>query len=117
MAPENATGYFTKIDQRIPVKIVFAINNAHETLLNTLRVGMVGRRQPQYAGRLENYPTVSSAKCGSVKRHQHFRRSRDRTDWHAAASRTQPPGELIGQGFAAFRIGDTAQFYEGVIKA
>lgn len=41
VAPENATGYFTKIDQRIPVKIVFAINNAHETLLNTLRVGMV----------------------------------------------------------------------------
>lgn len=40
VAPENATGNFTKIVQRIPVKIVFDINNEHETLLNALRVGM-----------------------------------------------------------------------------
>lgn len=40
IAPENATGNFTKIVQRIPVKIVFDINNEHETLLNALRVGM-----------------------------------------------------------------------------
>lgn len=40
VAPENATGNFTKIIQRIPVKIVFDINKEHSTLLNTLRVGM-----------------------------------------------------------------------------
>ncbi|WP_232245977.1 HlyD family secretion protein [Serratia plymuthica] len=40
VAPENATGNFTKIVQRIPVKIVFDINKEHATLLNALRVGM-----------------------------------------------------------------------------
>ncbi|RTF15593.1 HlyD family secretion protein, partial [Serratia marcescens] len=40
VAPENATGNFTKIVQRIPVKIVFDINKEHATLLSALRVGM-----------------------------------------------------------------------------
>lgn len=40
VAPENATGNFTKIVQRIPVKIVFDLNAEHATLLNALRVGM-----------------------------------------------------------------------------
>ncbi|EPK9867084.1 HlyD family secretion protein [Serratia ureilytica] len=39
-APENATGNFTKIVQRIPVKIVFDINKEHAALLSALRVGM-----------------------------------------------------------------------------
>ncbi|BEN66332.1 secretion protein [Serratia marcescens] len=40
VAPENATGNFTKIVQRIPVKIVFDINKEHAALLSALRVGM-----------------------------------------------------------------------------
>ncbi|CAI1162482.1 HlyD family secretion protein [Serratia proteamaculans] len=40
VAPENATGNFTKIVQRIPVKIVFDIDKEQVTLLNALRVGM-----------------------------------------------------------------------------
>ncbi|HEJ7816794.1 TPA: HlyD family secretion protein [Serratia marcescens] len=40
VAPENATGNFTKIVQRIPVKIVFDSNKEHAALLSALRVGM-----------------------------------------------------------------------------
>ncbi|WP_272577139.1 HlyD family secretion protein [Providencia sp. PROV256] len=40
VAPENATGNFTKIVQRIPVKIVFDSNTEHAQMMNALRVGM-----------------------------------------------------------------------------
>ncbi|MGJ3354948.1 MULTISPECIES: HlyD family secretion protein [unclassified Providencia] len=40
VAPENATGNFTKIVQRIPVKIIFDNNKDQTTMMNALRVGM-----------------------------------------------------------------------------
>lgn len=40
VAPENATGNFTKIVQRIPVKIIFDSNKDHAAMMNALRVGM-----------------------------------------------------------------------------
>ncbi|USR66346.1 HlyD family secretion protein [Providencia stuartii] len=40
VAPENATGNFTKIVQRIPVKITFDINKESAATMNALRVGM-----------------------------------------------------------------------------
>lgn len=40
VAPENATGNFTKIVQRIPVKIIFDANKDHPEMMNALRVGM-----------------------------------------------------------------------------
>ncbi|WP_353242472.1 HlyD family secretion protein [Providencia sp.] len=40
VAPENATGNFTKIVQRIPVKIIFDINKESAATMGALRVGM-----------------------------------------------------------------------------
>ncbi|ELX8381159.1 HlyD family secretion protein [Providencia stuartii] len=40
IAPENATGNFTKIVQRIPVKIMFDSNKEHAAVMKALRVGM-----------------------------------------------------------------------------
>ncbi len=40
VAPENATGNFTKIVQRIPVKIIFDTNKEQVSMMNALRVGM-----------------------------------------------------------------------------
>ncbi|MEQ4703637.1 HlyD family secretion protein [Providencia huaxiensis] len=40
VAPENATGNFTKIVQRIPVKIIFDSNADHAAMMDALRVGM-----------------------------------------------------------------------------
>nr|WP_285316985.1 HlyD family secretion protein [Providencia rettgeri] len=40
IAPENATGNFTKIVQRIPVKIIFDNNTDHAAMMDALRVGM-----------------------------------------------------------------------------
>ena len=39
VAPDNSTGNFVKVEQRIPVKIVFTENNDHE-LLEQLTAGM-----------------------------------------------------------------------------